>query len=80
MKCISNSIDCVNTNFSIKKIINYLNTLEYKPFLFSYQAAMYGSSPHKLKESSKLKPKDLYGNLKLKSEKYIKKITKIVQF
>lgn len=75
VNCINNSKDCVKTNFqSIKKIISYLNTLKNKPFfIFISSCHVYAPSHKKLKENSKLNPKDLYGNLKLKSEIYIKK-------
>lgn len=75
VNCINNSKDCLKTNFqSIKKIINYLNTLENKPFfIFISTCHVYGPSNKKLKETSKLNPKDLYGRYKLKSENYIKR-------
>ena len=79
VKCINNSEKCLKTNYqSIKKIINYLNTLDNKPFfIFISTCHVYEPSYQKLKENSKLNPKDMYGKLKLKSEKYIKKIIKI---
>jgi len=74
-KCSSNKTLCQQTNFlSIKKTINFLNTLEIKPvFIFISSSHIYGHSKKRLKESSKKNPKSLYGVLKLKSENYIKK-------
>ncbi len=75
VKCISDIDQCIQTNYeSIKKIIKILNTLKEKPILiFISTCHVYGNSKKKLKENSALKPKDLYGKLKLKSEQYIKK-------
>ncbi len=74
LKCDSNRNDCVNTNFkSIKKIIDYLNNIDNKPhFIFISTSHVYGYSKKKLKETSKTNPKNIYAELKLKSENYIK--------
>jgi nucleoside-diphosphate-sugar epimerase len=74
-KCASKRTQCQQINFlSIKKTIDFLNTLKIKPvFIFISSSHIYGYSKNKLKENSKTKPKDLYGRLKLKSENYIKK-------
>ena len=74
-KCISCKKECLQTNFlSIKKTIDLLNTLSLKPvFIFISSSHVYGHSKYRLKETSKLKPKDLYSQLKLKSENYIRK-------
>ena len=74
-KCVSCKNECLQTNFlSIKKTIDFLNTLTLKPvFIFISSSHVYGHSKNKLKETSKTKPKDLYSQLKLKSENYIRK-------
>ena len=74
-KCMLDKNLCLQTNFlSIKKIIDFLNTLKSKPiFIFISSSHIYGHSTNKLKETSKANPKDLYAQLKLKSENYIKK-------
>ena len=75
VKCINNKVQCLKTNYqSIKYIIKQLNTLEHKPhFIFISTCHVYGPSKKKLKENSKLRPIDLYGKLKLKSENFIRK-------
>tara|TARA_A100001035_G_C27755564_1_gene488654 strand:- start:634 stop:1422 length:789 start_codon:yes stop_codon:yes gene_type:complete len=75
LKCENNKIECINTNYkSIKKIINYLKKLDNEPhFIFISTSHVYNYSKKKLKETSKIDPKNRYANLKLKSENYIKK-------
>tara|TARA_B110000003_G_C16574512_1_gene505631 strand:- start:403 stop:1191 length:789 start_codon:yes stop_codon:yes gene_type:complete len=74
-KCVFNKRLCSKTNFlAIKNKIDYLNTLKNKPmFIFISSSHVYDYSDKKIKEEFKKKPKDLYGELKLKSENYIRK-------
>lgn len=74
VNCLNNKINCLKTNYqSVKSIIKYFNTLKHKPqFIFISSCHVYRSSKKKLKENSFKKPTDLYGQLKLKSENYIK--------
>ena len=75
VNCLKNKKLCKITNHhSIKKMIDQLNILKNKPnFIFISSCHVYAQSTKKLKESSLKKPRDLYGELKLKSENYIKK-------
>ena len=75
LKCSKNKNECIKTNFkSIKSIINFFNKLNYKPmFIFISTCHVYGNSNSKIKETSKITPNSIYAQIKLKSEKYIKK-------
>ncbi len=75
IQCDVNKKLCKRTNFSsIKNIINYFNTLKFKPnFIFMSSSHVYTNSSNKIREEHKKKPKSLYGKLKLQSENYLKK-------
>ena len=75
IQCDVNKKLCKRTNFlSIKNIINYFNTLKFKPnFIFMSSSHVYTNSSNKIREEYKKKPESLYGKLKLQSENYLKK-------
>ncbi len=75
MQCDVNKKLCKRTNFlSVKKIINHLNTLKFKPnFIFMSSSHVYTNSSYKIKEGDKKNPASFYGKLKLQSENYLKK-------
>ncbi|MFL2884485.1 MAG: SDR family oxidoreductase [Candidatus Pelagibacter sp.] len=75
IQCDVNQKLCKRTNFlSIKNIINYFNTLKFKPnFIFMSSSHVYTNSSNKIREEYKKKPESLYGKLKLQSENYLKK-------
>ena len=54
-----------------KNLIDIIQKLNVKKFIFSSTAAVYKGSNSPLKETSKLKPSNLYGKTKLLNEKYI---------
>ena len=74
-QCDVNKKLCKKTNFlSIKKIIDHLNTLKFKPnFIFMSSSHVYTNSSNKIREGYKKKPESFYGKLKLDSENYLKK-------
>lgn len=59
-----------------ENIVDIIQKLNVKKFIFSSTAAVYKGSNLPLKETSKLEPSNLYGQTKLLNEKYIIKYLK----
>lgn len=73
-KCKSNPDDCYKINYiANKKLVDQLKKKKNIKLIFISSSHVYLSSKLKVKENSLLKPSNIYGKYKLKSENYIKK-------
>ena len=73
-KCISSPHDCYKINYlANKKLVDQLKKKKNIKLIFISSSHVYSSSKLKVKENSLLKPSNIYGKYKLKSENYIKK-------
>lgn len=73
-KCISNPNDCFKINYlANKKLIDQFKKNKNIKLIFISSSHVYSYSKLKVKENSLLKPSNIYGKYKLKSENYIKK-------
>jgi UDP-glucose 4-epimerase len=63
----------INNILATKNIVTIAKKLNIKKFIFSSTAAVYQKKNYKLHENSFLKSNNLYGETKLKNEKYIKR-------
>lgn len=71
--CEKNQKKCYRTNYEAnKKFVNYIKTKKIK-FIFLSTSHVYKSTNKKINENFKIKPSNIYGNYKLKSENYIRK-------
>ena len=61
-----------NNVLGTQSILNACKGTKVKNFIFSSTAAVYKDGLYRVKESSKLKPKSVYGKTKLKAEKLVK--------
>ena len=65
-----------NNVIGTKSVLEAIKGTKVKNFLFSSTAAIYKDGIYRVKESSKIKPKSVYGNTKVKAEKLIKNYCK----
>ena len=65
-----------NNVLGTEKLLDACKDTTIKNFIFSSTAAIYKEGQYKVSESSKIKPKSVYGKTKIKAEKIIKSFAK----
>ena len=65
-----------NNVLGTEKLLDACKNTTIKNFIFSSTAAIYKEGQYKVSESSKIKPKSVYGQTKIKAEKIIKSFAK----